>query len=520
MAHPSHLITIASEQLWPQLLGLQCLLERDGGVRSLHVVHSADALRSHEPAKRLERLARRLVPGMPVHLHVTGTSPQDVSASIDRIVGRGDEEPWSLNCTGGTKLMFAGLVEHIAAGRFLAFYREVTGDWYRLRCAGGQGGPHVVGEPWPEAAASRLDVPVRELVEAQAETPEGATWSESPLKPVDALDVVREGIRVDWRWDKLAEAFPVLPRQAGFAFEVLMASCVRTLGLGNMALNLMLTHGKQSLQEFDIVVSTGQNLVLFDVKLSTAGEAAQVDHVMRIASNRTALGGLGGKAIAVRPSWSSSEELQGLAKSLSVELWAAAESWQLMHRLARVFGMAPDMVQGAALEIDSLLRAAHADGRRLFTYEKAPRLGGDEPHVEEALGVLNLTAYLNGEMTPRDRPVLLADYGPWLIVCGRTDYCGWGDRKVFTADMAGMCTVVFHSVTQKKGTFLAVCQPFADAARPLLKKRIVEGRRSDEFDRRWEALQQQLQRQPAAHDGRGGGGGSRRRGGRRHGRRD
>ena len=127
-------ILIASEQIWPNLLGLAWLVGRDGGVSSLDILHTSDERRSAEPARRIAAIAALMQPGLSVTLHRTETLTQAVLHAIHAIIesGGGNSSRWSLNVTGGTKTMFAGALPFVRLSYVEAFYREVSGQWFQL----------------------------------------------------------------------------------------------------------------------------------------------------------------------------------------------------------------------------------------------------------------------------------------------------------------------------------------------------------------------------------------------------
>jgi hypothetical protein len=171
-----HHLMLASQQLWPNLLGLSALLQRDGGVRSIHIVHTDDKIYSAQPAIELKRLCAKLARGVTPQLHLTGTTSQHVTATIAPLIrDAAPEEGWSVNTTGGTKTMFAGVAPFARLADVELFYRKVAGPWYRLVMTAGGSMDLLACDDWPGGAHASVTLPVEELVMAQCAAEGGTT---------------------------------------------------------------------------------------------------------------------------------------------------------------------------------------------------------------------------------------------------------------------------------------------------------------------------------------------------------
>jgi hypothetical protein len=412
---PTHHIAIASEQLWPHLLGLH-YLRYNGGVKSVHFLHTNDKERSEEPAKRLKAIASLMLPGVEIHLHPTGSLSQAVYDAAGKIVSSHPDENWSLNCTGGTKIMLAGLLPYLENKNVRAFYREASGDWYLLDLTTLHGRQIVNSTLWREPARSGLTLPVLDLVKAQGLYPASATWVSTPSKYCDAIKVFQAGISCKWNWGRLAPLIGAT--QAGFAFEILFASLLKSLGAVNFESQLKLFNGGLPVQEYDVIASTGRKLVIFDLKLKNEDDKAKIDQLSRIAENRRSLGGLGGSAVAVRPSWGNSASLKAIAKAYHIELWTATDMHSIVERLARVLEIDLAAPSPEIKELQRALAEAEVDGRRIFTaIENAPRF--KEVSYEERVGEINATAYHNTLRADENIQLTLVACTPWLLVYGQ-----------------------------------------------------------------------------------------------------
>jgi hypothetical protein len=422
----SHHIIVASEQLWPNLLGLALLKKRDGGLASLHIIHTSDDRRSRKPAQSLQQLASQMGLGLAdgVTLWQTGGQAQEVFSTLQKILSGlpSDEKPRTMNATGGTKQIFAGLVPWVASVE--TFYLEVSGDWFHLKHGTADGSAWVISEPWPEVKDTRVDLPVPLLAKTQVESTHDTTWEETALptpRELDPAEVIHQGCGNGWDWTALGAHFPALMNKShGVQFEVLFGALLTACGARQGVLQLKYSTGGTPRQEYDAVVSTGTRLIVFDLKLMPAGEPAKIDQLTRLAQDKRTLGGLGATAVAVRPTWEHDQSLADLCRDvLQVQLWTQKDMPQLISLLLK-------QLQQPALDENHTLWAAHQTllnagdtQQRLFS---KPRALQAHPTVrEERRGWLNLDAY----RSDANQPAVTAEFPGYLMVHLAVNQLGW-----------------------------------------------------------------------------------------------
>ena len=306
-------ILIASEQLWPNLLGLAALHSRDQGIKSLEILHTSDKIRSRNPANRLRSMARKMFPGIEVNLHLTGSTSQEVYCLGRSLICGTTDSEWTINCSGGTKTMFGGLLPLSRLPGVEAFYREVNGEWYYLRPQDGDIQLSVC-EEWPDAKFAIVDLPVDVIATIQSEAPTGSTWNHKSPPELDILKFVEDAIHTKWHWSQLQTRWPMLAQEnSGWAFEDFFGALLLACGASNTVIGLKLEENNQVRHEFDVIVSNGKKVVIFDLKLTDDKDDAVIDQLSRLAEDSRHLGGLAGDAVAVRPSWTANDSIRKLA---------------------------------------------------------------------------------------------------------------------------------------------------------------------------------------------------------------
>ncbi len=390
----SHHILIASEQLWPNLLGLAALEKRDDGWVALHILHTESEDYSKKPAKALAGLAKQIFDA-PVELHLTGAHSEEVTKSIHQLLQtQPPDTQWTINATGGTKLMFAGVIPWVSKENIEVFYREIQGDWFRLLTSSIDQIQTTRCEKWNIDEPISVNLSVEKLVTTPNIHPEDTRWKSNPVTAIENLHkIVKQGIEYQWDWNKLQNEFPVLAnpqsKNSGFVFEKFFGGLLKLCGANNIIANLESKQGSQVSQEFDAIVSTGEQIIVFDLKLQKE-DTNTIDQLSRLSSDRRKLGGLNAKAIAVRPTWPKDALIQKIAKSLNVEIWTQEEMGDIISKLCKLFETnISDHLSREA--IHQLLKQQQNSGERLFTQsdfiEKHPEL------TEVKIGHVNLSVY-------------------------------------------------------------------------------------------------------------------------------
>lgn len=450
-----HLL-IASEQLWPNLLGLAALMERDGGVASLHILHTDDERRSAAPARQIARLAATMQPGLPVSLHPTGLTSQEVIATVHSLLNThgADSAGWSINATGGTKTMFAGLAPWVRRPGVEAFYREVTGIWFQLRPLEVEGLQLLACEEWQNAASARLTLPVASLATVQGDHPPDARWSHAKPFPLDLVAITQAGIAGSWNWRELQQRFPDLGSgHTGFAFESFFGALLLACGAHNTACNLKMEENGVSRQEFDAIVCTGQKLVIFDLKLTESADDAKIDQFSRLSEDRRTLGGLAASAIAVRPSWHRDASLAALARSHQVEVWFQEDMARLPDLLVKTLVLPAITASHSLHPVCEMLQQAAADGKRLFS--RSQTLFNTQAPVETRIGWLNLMTYVQECRAIGHRTVVF-DLGGRYLVRDADPPAKWRDRQSMRDSLPNGCDLEWYFKSANSGAVMAM----------------------------------------------------------------
>lgn len=401
MATTHHLL-IASEQLWPNLLGLEALRERDGGIASLTILHTDDRDRSIRPAEQLADVASRMFPSIEPKCQLVGSSSQEVFSAIwAHVNGLPLDRLWTINCSGGTKAMFAGLIPILRHFRVQGFYREVSGRWFFLRPDSADEFQTLRCEPWPDAASVRLDLPVRALATRQMGQEASTGWSHSEPPQLDLLSLIQAGRRENWNWNQLRRSFSHLSQgNNGWAFEDFFGALIQCLGASNTITRLTRSDGVNSVAEFDVLVSTGRKLVIFDLKL-TGEDNGQTEkpnsQLSRLAQDRRLLGGLGAVAVAVRPTWTRKSSVEAMARGHQVTLWTQNDLSDLFPALRKLLDLPPAAPGSVVEEVEKEYQEAVHNRERLLAGPPLPMPESKAPdgstRTEPMIGWLNSGKY-------------------------------------------------------------------------------------------------------------------------------
>ena len=269
--------------------------------------------------------------------------------------------------------MFAGLTPYIRRDNVEAFYREVSTDWYFLRGVQKSGAQAITCEEWREARAASVDIRVQDLAELQMEIPVGAEWRSTTPPELDLEAIAQRGIATDWDWRKLQKEFPKLEqRLTGLAFEDFFSALVRASGATNIVKGLKLWQGGMPRHEFDVIVSTGQKIVVFDLKLRREEDDPVIDQFSRLGEDRSCLGGLGADAIAVRSSWEDKPVNAALAKAHQLTLWTQKDMSQLVEKIGQVLQVIAGSPEEAAAKVASQAALTNANQTKSAAKEPTP----------------------------------------------------------------------------------------------------------------------------------------------------
>jgi hypothetical protein len=462
----THHILIASEQLWPNLLGLAALIERDGGIKSLHIIHTEDEQRSAAPARQLRTLSLRMLPQCNIQLHSAGLTSQEVVVLVYSLLSESPpENRWSINATGGTKTMFAGLAPWVRQPNVEAFYREVTGSWFKLAPMEVEGMQFLACEEWSEPASARVNLPVEVLATVQISHPNGATWNHQVPPALDLIAITTEGLLTNWNWRDMQSKFPALGTgQGGFAFEVYFGALLQSCGAMNVVLNLEMIHEGQRRQEFDAIVSTGEKILVFDLKLTEADEDAVIDQISRLGEDRRSLGGLNAVAVAVRPNWLADPVKQAIAKSHQVEIWTQEDMANIIHKMRNLIGQGNSSLSSNLQNLVDALSTSAIQGNRIFS--KSRSLSKMTSKAEEKVGWLNLIPYWD-ECLKMGKHAMVIDFGGRFLVRFNLERSGWKNEHLFRKALPKNTHVGWYSQSQQGVTAVAILSYPSQTAREL-----------------------------------------------------
>lgn len=329
------MIVLASEQTWPNLLGL---LHFKNQVTALRIYHSGNLRASQGPAQRFQQWCHRQFPDLEVRLsgedNSCGICPHEVTAKVRDWITEEPEWNWIINVTGGLKLMVFGLTDlllptgqtpdqtHNQNQRVRLIYRELTGQWFALQ-RDAKGAVRALPFEVSPTLADALDI------ETLAELQQGNQWMPQNAERLPVFDLVRAGFDTQWNWvSAFARCGLNAPKQ-GNLFEKFVAAVLLHMGVERVAINLQTGQDGAHQSEVDVACLRHNRLYVFDCKLTTTEQlpgdrqekTSLVTEVCDTAQRLNSMGGVNARGFLLRPSRDYSEKLQELASSLRVQIW-------------------------------------------------------------------------------------------------------------------------------------------------------------------------------------------------------
>lgn len=350
------MIMLASEQIWPNLLGL-LHFHQQFGLEALRIYHS-DAAVSKGPALRLAQWCRETFPHWDVQLSTqNGVQPEDVAAQLCRwLEAGGDDWNWIINATGGIKLMSFGLsdfvqvepVDAATINRVRLVYLELTaGKWYEL-CRGSTGA--IQSSSFAVSSNLADALPLTNLLQLQ----QGGEWSPQLPQAVPVLKLVEQGIPINWNWREMFVKTGLSTTDStgqqlghGFLFEQFVAGSLLAIGLGNVAINVKLGE----LAENDVVCQHHGRIYFLDCKLTTSEQAAAkagggvsggqalITEINDVAQRLRKMGGLAATGVLLRPNRDCTSIQHEFAQDSRVEIWDRTRMRCFFSELGRLFGI-------------------------------------------------------------------------------------------------------------------------------------------------------------------------------------
>ncbi len=397
---PNAMVVFASEQLWPNILGLVHWHKHEGGVKDLCIYYTNDPVRSKQPAERLAAFASKVFPTIRVHLPESpgGTLPQDVLQQIAAWQKKLPNRRWIINATGGLKLMFYGAVQAKELPNTEVVYGELSGEWFRWKKT-------TDGEQFESLTIDRSEtdyIPVCYLVQAQSGMAFGRAWECAKPEKLPIVELVRSGIEQDWDWPQM---FACIGRpsetQAGFLFEKFVAAVLLELGIQHVDLNAKLGEGNgQSVQEIDVIANYRGRILIFDCKLRVKSEEGRrveplAVQIRQAAAIRRDIGGIGAKLLMIRPGRPFREQEKLLARELGVDILDRSATLNFFREVSRFCGV-PGELPESLQRAQELLDSAKSEGYQ-EAFAKSAFLGGSSGGEPRSV-VIRLENHLNKYM--------------------------------------------------------------------------------------------------------------------------
>lgn len=354
------MIVLASEQIWPNLLGFLHWHQKLGGISHLFVYATNNEQKSLGPARRFKELIARAYPEvvtLPEHDEPHEMTPQAVRMNIDEWMYSFPADKWVINLTGGTKMMTAGLLDYAGRADVELIYRELERAWFSLGKDPETG--QIYSRSLQDIDEGIADsVPIDKLIMTQFDVAEGDHWELEPARQLPIPSIIRAAIDVEWDWRKAFNAAGIpfeASKSGGNLFEELVAACVIELGVTNVMINARhLSSNKTQRQEIDVLASHDGALYMIDCKLAFPEDPAvpaPVAQIKEASETRRTLGGLSAKALMIRPSWEEDEERIDFAKALHVEIIQRGSTETLIQQLGDWMGrpLSPSLIETQAI---------------------------------------------------------------------------------------------------------------------------------------------------------------------------
>lgn len=358
------MIVVASEQIWPNLLGFLHWHKKMGGIERLFVYSTSNERKSLGPARRLKELIASTYPEvmiLPVHDEPHGMTPEAVCLNIDEWIHSFPSDKWVINITGGTKIMTAGLLSFAGRPGVALIYRELGSGWFRI--SKDQRTDHIFCSKVEDIDEGIADsVPIDKMIMTQFDVAKGDRWVIEKARKLPILSIVEAAINMEWNWKSAFDAASVsfdASKTGGMLFEEVVAACLLELGVNNVMINARhLSCGKIQRQEIDVLASYNGVLYLVDCKLAFPDDPAvpkPVAQIKEAAETTKALGGLNAKTLMIRPSWDEDEDRAAFAKALGVRIIQRGSTETLLLQIAEWVGRPMNRVlQQTQTIIDSL----------------------------------------------------------------------------------------------------------------------------------------------------------------------
>lgn len=377
MSHPCSMIVLASEQVWPNLVGVWRHRDR---IERLYILHTHSEPRSKRPATRFRSLIERICCSLKNQVHLVALEsalPEVLQAAIRKLLDGDPAADWIVNATGGLKLMSFGLADLVGHDRVRVLYRELEDGWYELSRQQGQ----IVATKATLDDNIADEVDVIDLVKIQFPGTNADKWQNRAAEALDVPRLVELGIRHQWTWPSVAESYGLAlsDSKGGIPFELFVGACLRAMGLNNLVLNLKLEREGSTTFEVDCVLAYRDRLVIVDCKLTddeqigdseTHRHQAMVTEIHDASQRNRALGGLRSQTILMRPSRPRNDRLREIAEAHQIQLWDESDNWSFFSKLANFLGLE---LPAALRRADQAFQQERDHGRRVLSMQRSHR---------------------------------------------------------------------------------------------------------------------------------------------------
>ena len=363
--HPTAMIVLSSEQLWPNIQGLVHWVS-ETKLSELFIYQSNDVERSQAPAMRLHRFIKAQFPSVRTTVSLPGgIGPGPVLRQLNKWINALPDHQFIINVTGGTKTMAFGAMLLVSNSRCQLVYREIDGSWVRFNTD-----PDGIIETTPVQINRNItdDVPVSALIKAQMPHDDSVLADSKSPTEIDLVKLVQRGIETDWDYVRMFDLLENRSKQVGFLFEDFVSGTLLALGIKNHETNYELRARRSTpIQETDMVCNVNGSILILDCKLRGAEEEgtkveAIGSQIRQAAEVRRSLGGLSARIALIRPNQFLPDAMLDMANAMKVDVIDQRDNWTWFKKLADFVGVTtlPEPVRQA----QQLLDGALADGKK------------------------------------------------------------------------------------------------------------------------------------------------------------
>ena len=342
-----NLVSLSGEQLWPTIHSIAHFGDQ---IENLFILHTDDDAKSARPARSIlnfvaswNKNIKVILPKLPIK-----NNSAEISHALHQWMEAYPNQNWVINATGGTKLMFLGVLDFVNLANVQIIYRDLTGK---------------PGQIWQSVSrmealgfleAKAIDIPNDSTDAIPVETLVKTIWGDGgnftvdfgpPLPNIDLEKTTKIAALNEWNFQKAFKAmnYPATA-PSGQLFEQYVASILHALGVKNLACNAVRKSLElKNLSEIDIIANHKGALTIIDCKMRSeedekTGKAETLfDQIRKAHQVGNELGGLGAKIILLRPNRTFSSNEESLAKSYRITVFDAPKITKIISHFADHF---------------------------------------------------------------------------------------------------------------------------------------------------------------------------------------